>query len=72
MTIAINITKATIFIIAINYENKIVIFVTKKVIALTNIQKMSNKRKKNSKDKTKNFREININIIHFWPIIKEI
>lgn len=33
---------------------------------------MNKKRQKNFRDKIENFEEIKANIMHFWPIIKEI
>lgn len=66
-----NIIKATILtiariilIITISYEEKNVIFVAKKVVALTSIQMMSNRSQKNFKDKTENFVEIKVNITY--------
>ena len=75
----INTTRATIFtiatittIMAVNYGEKSVIFVAKKVVALINIKTMSNKRQKNFGDKTENFVEIRAKTTHFWLIMKGI
>lgn len=79
MIAVINRTKVTILIIvtiiitiAVNYKKEGVMFVAKKIIALINIQTMSNRRQKNFGDKTENFIEIKVNIIHFWLIMKGI
>lgn len=45
---------------------------TKKVITLIGIQKISNRRQKNLEDKTKIFTEIKLNIIYSWLIRKGI
>lgn len=71
MMVMINKIKVTILIItktiiiAINHRKTSVIFVIKKIIALISIQKISNKRQKNFRDKIGNFAEIKANIIHF-------
>lgn len=71
MMVVINTIKIIILIItktiiiAVNYRKTSVMFVTKKIIALISIQKMSNKRQKNFRDKIGNFAEIKANIIHF-------
>lgn len=66
-------TIATIIIImAIGYKEKNVIYVIKKVITLTNIQIITNKRQKNFGNKTKNFKKIKTNTTYFWLIIKVI
>lgn len=79
ITAKINTTKAVILIIAIiiitivvNHGNGIVMFVTKKVIVLTNIQMINNKRQKNSGDESEYSVKIKVNIMHFWPIMKGI
>ena len=57
---------------AVNHGEESVMFVIKKVVALTNIQMMSNGRQKNFEDKTENSAEIKANTTLFWPIIKGI
>lgn len=56
----------------VSYGKESVIFVIKKIIALANIQIMSNGRQKNFENKTENFAKIKANTMHFWPIIKKI
>lgn len=72
ITVMINIIKATTFIIAtiiilitINYRKKSVIFMAKKIIYLIDGYKMINKKQKNLKRKTENFRQIKANTIYF-------
>lgn len=71
-----NITRATILTITIirttitiNHKEKSVMFIIKKVIALINIQTISNKRQKNLKGKTKSFVKIKADKMHFWLIM---
>ena len=65
-------TIATTTIIAVSYRKKSIIFVAKKVITLISIQKMSNRKQKNFRDKTGNFVKIKTNTMHFALIIKRI
>lgn len=51
-----------IIIIAISYKKENVMFVAKKIIALISIQKMSNRKQKSFRGKTKNLTEIKPNI----------
>lgn len=50
---------------AINYRKKNVIFIAKKVVALTNIEIMSNGKQKNFGKEIKNCAEIKANITQF-------
>lgn len=79
MIAVINTTRATMLIITtitiimgVSYKEKSVMFMVKKIVALINIQTMSNERQKNFGDKTENFVEIKANTTHFWLIMKEI
>ena len=42
------------------------------MITLIEIYKISNRKEKNFRNKTKNFKEIKAIRMYFWPIIKEI
>lgn len=44
------------------------IFVIKKIITLTEIYKINNRKKDNFRNKTKNFKEIKTLRTYFWPI----
>lgn len=74
----INTTRVIIFIIIIiitimaKSHKKSVLFMIKKIVALISIESMSNRKKKNFRDKTENFIKIKTNIIYFWLIIKGI
>ena len=77
--VKINIIRAIILTItttkitmAISHGKESVMFVVKKVVALINIQIISNRRQKNFGDKIENSAKIKPNITLFWPIIKRI
>lgn len=72
MTVKTNTTRAVIFIIAkiakrmaVSLREKSVLFVAKKIISLISIQMITNRSRKNSKDKTENSVEIKTNITYF-------
>lgn len=52
-------------------KNVIFIFIFKKIITLTSIQKMNNGRQKIFGNKIKNFVKIKVNTMNFWQIIKK-
>lgn len=58
--------------IAVGHGKKNVMFVAKKVVALTNIQMMNNKRYKNFGGKTENFAKIKANTMLFLLIMRGI
>lgn len=61
-----------IIIIVIGYGKENIIFVVKKFIALTNIWMINSQKQKSFKNKIKISAKININITHFWLIMKRI
>ena len=62
----------TTITIAISHREESIIFVAKKIVTITSIQMMNNRRQKNFGDKIKNFTEIKVNIIYIWLIVKQI
>lgn len=47
-------------------------FVAKKIVTLTRIQMINNKKQRNFEKENKNFMQINVNITYFWLILKKI
>ena len=49
----------------VGHEEENVMFIVRKIVALTSTQMINNKRPKNFGNKTENFLEIKANITHF-------